>query len=110
MSSEFSDKQDISQAVSEVPTSDAEKRIAERSAGQESGLSRKARLSAYFTIAAAAFGLISDGCEYSLSLFRLILYCPRPARCCMSMTMKPLLITSVDTDQNNLMTMTNVSL
>lgn len=28
----------------------------------------------------------------------------------MSMTMKPLLITSVDTDQNNLMTMTNVSL
>ena len=24
----------------------------------------KERLSAYFTIAAAAFGLISDGCEY----------------------------------------------
>lgn len=58
------------QVVSEVPASDAEKKITERSAGQESGLSKKAQLSAYFTIAAAAFGLISDGCKSSLILTR----------------------------------------
>jgi len=28
-------------------------------------LSRKQRLSPYFTIAAAGFGLVSDGCKYS---------------------------------------------
>ena len=52
-------------------------------------VSRKERLSAYFTIAAAAFGLISDGCKSSLSRieFSLLRKC---------------------SDQNNLMTMSNV--
>ena len=30
-------------------------------------MSRKEALSPYFTIAAAAFGLISDGCEFEIS-------------------------------------------
>ena len=34
-------------------------------AAKAGDLSRKATLSAYMTIAAAAFGLISDGCMYS---------------------------------------------
>lgn len=36
---------------------------------QPVALSRKETLSAYFTIAAAAFGLISDGCEATLYSF-----------------------------------------
>lgn len=46
-------------AVSDSPTQE----VAEL-AHPEVQLSTKEKLSAYFTIAAAAFGLISDGCEY----------------------------------------------
>lgn len=52
-------------------------------------LSRKQLLSPYFTIAAAAFGLISDGCKQ----FQCIPF---------ELTTKP------SADQNNLMTMANV--
>lgn len=44
--------------VSDSPTAE----VAEL-AHLEAQLSTKEKLSAYFTIAAAAFGLISDGCE-----------------------------------------------
>lgn len=52
---ESSDKKIV--AVSDSPTPEV--------AELEAQLSTKERLSAYFTIAAAAFGLISDGCEYN---------------------------------------------
>lgn len=54
---ESSDKKMV--AVSDSPTAE----VAEL-AHLEAQLSTKEQLSAYFTIAAAAFGLISDGCEY----------------------------------------------
>jgi hypothetical protein len=54
-------------------------------------LTARESLSAYFTIAAAAFGLISDGCEWVEAV---------PAQCLMLLTYL---------DQNNLMTMSNVS-
>lgn len=63
MSDDFEEKRETRQVVSEVPALDVEKKISNRSAGQKSRFSKKARLSAYFTIAAAAFGLISDGCK-----------------------------------------------
>lgn len=55
-------------------------------------VSKKEALSAYMTIAAAAFGLISDGCKYLLHYHCLLR-----------------IHTPVYVDQNNLMTMTNVS-
>lgn len=56
-------------------------------------LSRKSQLSPYFTIAAAAFGLISDGCEiYTFVSF--VCKCTH--------------FSSIFQDQNNLMTMANV--
>ena len=66
MASESATKHQTSQIVSEVPALNDKRTAAEENtARQETGLSKKARLSAYFTIAAAAFGLISDGCECS---------------------------------------------
>lgn len=47
--------------ITEVP--EPEGLTTERTGELEDGMSRKAQLSAYFIIAAAAFGLISDGCE-----------------------------------------------
>lgn len=55
-------------------------------------LTSKESLSAYFTIAAAAFGLISDGCE-----------------CGMTSHFGQSLQIHTCLDQNNLMTMANVS-
>lgn len=54
----------------------------------------KEKRSAYFTIAAAAFGLISDGCEY-LDLN------------CLSYSI--LILLHCQIDQNSIMTMTNVN-
>ena len=66
MASESATKHQTSQIVSEVPALNDKRMAAEENAArQETSLSKKARLSAYFTIAAAAFGLISDGCECS---------------------------------------------
>lgn len=48
---------------SEIPVVSAAAHANELKAEAQT-LSPKERLSAYFTIAAAAFGLISDGCEY----------------------------------------------
>lgn len=60
--------------------------------GMKMAQSRKQRLSPYFTIAAAAFGLISDGCESKTS--RLVIR--KSFQQC-------------SLDQNNLMTMANVT-
>ena len=58
---------------------------------RQQSLALKQHWSAYFTILAAAFGLISDGCKRPASSFSLIL-----------------LLIFECTDQNNLMTMANV--
>ena len=55
--------------------------------------SKRASLSAYMTIAAAAFGLISDGCTSKLCTF----------------VLRSDLLYFCNADQNNLMTMSNVS-
>ena len=61
---------------------------------QPSAVSRKATLSAYMTIAAAAFGLISDGCM--CQIFSIVKGFDGSETLCSA-------------DQNNLMTMSNVS-
>lgn len=55
-------------------------------------MSNKEKLSAYFTIAAAALGLISDGCK---KISAILIAIPTNA-------------TAFTVDQNNLMTMANV--
>lgn len=55
------EKQEAMQIVNEVLES--ESKATKRSGRLKDGMNRKAQLSAYFIIAAAAFGLISDGCE-----------------------------------------------
>ena len=49
-----------------LPTSDVD---AEAYTYKQQRLARKQNWSAYFTILAAAFGLISDGCKYSRVAF-----------------------------------------
>ncbi|KAI0788597.1 MFS Git1p-like glycerophosphoinositol permease [Abortiporus biennis] len=58
------EKDDVEAAALELPTIDAVTEA--RLSVQQKPLSRKASLSAYFTIAAAAFGLISDGYQNNL--------------------------------------------
>lgn len=79
----------ISKPKATEPQISVEERI-EGLRNDSKALTRKEKLSAYFTIAAAAFGLISDGCRFSATAHRIAASADR----------RP--------DQNNLMTMSNV--
>ncbi|KAH9932202.1 MFS general substrate transporter [Fomitopsis serialis] len=70
MSNTTDEKRDTRETISAVPA------LQTRSTRepQESSMGRKARLSAYFTIAAAAFGLISDGYQNNLMTMANVVY------------------------------------
>ena len=61
MSRGFSEKQETVDVLIEVPKLDSSG--TENSGESHIRMCRKQQLSPYFIIAAAAFGLISDGCE-----------------------------------------------
>ena len=56
-------------SVGVVPYEGGEIKEDQKLATPRTAQSRKAQLSAYMTIAAAAFGLISDGCTSNLRVF-----------------------------------------
>ncbi|KAH9835386.1 MFS general substrate transporter [Rhodofomes roseus] len=68
--SDDAEKQTTREAISAVPALDTR---ATRDP-EDSKMSKKARLSAYFTIAAAAFGLISDGYQNNLMTMTNVVY------------------------------------
>ncbi|KZT68350.1 MFS general substrate transporter [Daedalea quercina L-15889] len=73
MSNTSAEKQESTEVVSQVPALGT--RVASKEPAElESAMSRKARLSAYFTIAAAAFGLISDGYQNNLMTMANVVY------------------------------------
>lgn len=77
-----------------IPKDSVELEDGDLKAPESPTINPKERLSAYFTILASAFGLISDGCEFLVAF----------------LSINNLITSSFVPDQNNLMTMSNVSI